>query len=62
VVKYGVNLDFAVGGLDKDEIKQLKGNGETMRHIKIETVKGIDEEKLIKLIKLVKEKAICKDC
>ncbi len=62
VVKYGVNLGFAVGGLDKDEIKQFEGNGKTMRHIKIEKVNDIDEDKIIRLIKLVHKKAICKPC
>ncbi len=62
VVKYGVNLGFAVGGLDKEEIKQFKGSGKTMRHIKIETLSDIDESKLIGLIKLVYDKAVCKPC
>lgn len=45
VVKYGVDLGFAVNGLDKDEIKQFEGNGKTMRHIKIEKLDDIDEKK-----------------
>ena len=62
VVKYGVNLGFAVNGLDKDEIKQFEGNGKTMRHIKIEKLEDINENKLTGLIKLVKKKAVCKSC
>lgn len=62
IVKYGVNLGFAVGGLDKEEIKQFEGNGKTMRHIKIEKLSDIDETKISKLIKMVREKAVCKPC
>ncbi len=62
VVKYGVNLGFAVNGLDKDEIKQFEGNGKTMRHIKVEKLDDIDEKKLVGLIKLVHKKVVCKPC
>jgi hypothetical protein len=62
VVKYGVNLGFAVGGLNKEEIKQFEGNGKTMRHIKIETLSDLDEPRLTRLIKLVHDKAVCKPC
>jgi len=62
VVKYGVNLGFAVGGLSKEEIGQFEGSGKTMRHIKIEKIEDIDEKKLVDLIKLVKKKVICKPC
>ena len=59
VVKYGVNLGFAVGGLNKEEIGQFEGSGKTMRHIKIEKLEDIDEKKIIGLINLVHEKAVC---
>lgn len=62
VVKYGVNLGFAVGGLNKEEIGQFEGSGKTMRHIKIISPLDIDEQKLAKLIKMVHEKVICKPC
>jgi hypothetical protein len=62
VVKYGVNLGFAVGGLDKEEIKQFEGNGKTMRHIKIKTLSDINKSKLTRLIKMVHDKAVCKPC
>ncbi len=62
VVKYGVNLGFAVGGLTKGEIDQFEGNGKTMRHIKIKTLSDIDGRKLGKLIEMVHEKVICKPC
>lgn len=62
VVKYGVNLGFAVGGLNKEKIEEFEGNGKTMRHIKIETLSDIDEPRLTRLIKLVQDKAVCKPC
>lgn len=61
-VKYGVNLGFAVNGLTGEEIKQFKGNGKTMRHIKIKTLSEIDEQQLTGLIKLVHNKVVCKPC
>lgn len=62
VVKYGVNFGFAIDGLCKKDIGKFEGNGKTMRHVKIETCKDIDEKKLIELIELVKKKASCKGC
>lgn len=56
VVKYGVNLGFAINGLTKEEIGLFEGGGKTMRHIKIKNIKDIDEKRLVKLIKLVKIK------
>jgi hypothetical protein len=49
VVTYGVNLGFAVNGLNNEEAKQFEGNGRTMRHIKIKTLTDIDESKLTRL-------------
>lgn len=57
-----VNLGFAIEGLSKEEINMFEGNGKTMRHIKIKTLKDIDEKKIIKLLKLVDKKATCKSC
>jgi len=62
VVRYGVNFGFAISGLGKKEVSLFEGSGQTMRHIKIEELKDIDEKKMIKLIKLVYEKAACKPC
>jgi hypothetical protein len=59
VVRYGVNLGFAIKGLNKEEVGQFEGGGKTMRHIKIKSLKDIDEKKLVGLIKLVKKKASC---
>jgi len=62
VVRYGVNLGFAIGGLTKEEIGLFEGSGKTMRHIKINSVKEIDEKKLVKLIEMVYQKAVCRTC
>jgi len=38
------------------------GSGKTMRHIKIPSLENIDEKSLVKLIRMVDKKAICKPC
>ena len=55
-MKTRVHIGFAITGLDSDEIKQFEGSGKTMHHIKIHNLDEFDEEKLIKLIKLVHKK------
>ncbi len=55
-LKTHVNLGFSMKNLSKDEIKLLEGTGKTMRHIKIKSTYDIDEEKIKKLLTLVKEK------
>lgn len=62
VVKYGVNLGFAVNGLTFEELKKFSGKGKTMRHIKIEKIEEINEKQLIQFIKLVKQKVVCTSC
>lgn len=62
VVRYGVNFGFAINGLSKEEIGPFEGDGKTMRHIKVKSLKDIDEKKLVELIKLVKTKAVCEGC
>ena len=61
-MKNRVHVGFAITGLSKDEISLFEGSGKTMRHIKIPTLESIDKEMLVKLIKMVDEKAICKSC
>lgn len=61
-LKDHVNIGFAVTGLSKDEIKLFSGSGKTMKHIEVLNPAGIDEKKLIKLIKLVNKKAVCAGC
>ena len=61
-MKSRVHVGFAINGLDKEEIDLFEGSGKTMRHIKIHSLEDVDEKKLVKLIKLVDKKAICKQC
>jgi hypothetical protein len=57
-----VHVGFAITGLSEDEIGLFEGSGKTMRHITIPTLEGIDENRLVKLIKMVDKKAVCKPC
>lgn len=61
-LKNHVNLGFSISGLNDKEVTLFEGNGKTMRHIKIRSIHDVDEEKLVKLIKLVNEKAVCVTC
>ena len=58
-MKNRVHVGFAIYGLSKEEIGLFEGSGKTMRHIKIHSFDDIDENKLVELIKLVDNKAIC---
>ena len=61
-IKNRVHVGFAINGLNEEEIGFFEGSGKTMRHIKIHSLDDIDEEKLVKLIKLVDKKSICNSC
>ncbi len=61
-MKDRVHVGFAVTGLSREDIALFEGSGKTMRHIKMHSVKDVDEKKLVKLIKIVDKKAICKPC
>jgi uncharacterized protein YdhG (YjbR/CyaY superfamily) len=61
-IKNRVHVGFAINGLSKEEIDLFEGSGKTMRHIKINSLSDIDENELVKLIKLVDKKAICNTC
>ena len=61
-MKNRVHVGFAITGLNKEQINLFEGSGKTMRHIKIPTLENIDEKMLVKLIKIVDKKAICKSC
>ncbi len=54
-LKTHVNLGFSIKGLTKEEISVFEGTGKTTKHIKINTIEDIDEMKIIKLLKMVKE-------
>ena len=55
-LKDHVNLGFSLKGLSKKDQELFEGSGKTMKHIKVYSLKEIDEDKIVKLIKLVKEK------
>lgn len=61
-LKDHVNIGFAVKGLSKKEQEFFEGKGKLMRHIKVATLKDIDEKKLARLVKIVDKKAICEGC
>ena len=54
-LKDHVNLGFSLKGLSKEEIELFEGGGRTMKHIKIRSLNEIDENKIVKLLKVVKE-------
>ena len=61
-IKNRVHIGFSINGLNKNEINLFEGSGKTMRHIKIYSLDDIEEEKLVKLIKLVDKKTFCNQC
>jgi uncharacterized protein YdhG (YjbR/CyaY superfamily) len=61
-MKNRVHVGFAVTGLSDEEVGVFEGNGKTMRHIKIPNIESIDGTNLVRLIKMVDKKAVCKPC
>ena len=55
--KNNVNVGFKIAGLSEEDLSQLEGTGKTMRHIKIYSKDEMDEEKIVKFIKLVSERS-----
>ena len=54
-LKDHVNFGFSLKGLSKEEQKLLEGSGKTMKHIKIRSLKEINEKEIVELLKLVWE-------
>ena len=54
-LKEQVNLGFSINGLTKEEIALFEGSGKTMRHIKVRTLKDVDEKRIVKLLKTAGE-------
>jgi hypothetical protein len=52
-LKDHVNLGFSKKGLSEEESSLFDGGGKTTVHLTINTLKDIDHERIIKLIKLV---------
>jgi len=59
-LKDSVNLGLSINGLSKKDVEKFKGQGSTMRHIKIRSLKDIDEMAITRLLKTVKKR--CKAC
>ena len=55
-LKDHVNLGFSLEGLSKEETGLFEGGGKMMKHIKISSLNEIDETKIVKLLKVVKDK------
>ena len=53
-LKDHVNIGFSLEGLSNEEIKLFEGNGKSMRHIKLFSLKDINKDKIVKLLKVVK--------
>jgi hypothetical protein len=56
-LKDHVNLGFTIKGLKKEDMALFDGSGKTMKHIRIDKLTDIDEKRIIKLLKLVDERA-----
>ena len=56
-LKNHVNLGFSLKGLSGEEIGLFEGGGKTMKHVKIRSLDELDEEKIVELLRVVKEKA-----
>jgi hypothetical protein len=55
-LKDHVNLGFSLKGLTKEDEKLFDGGGKTMKHIQVGTLAGIDEKRIVELLKLVAER------
>lgn len=55
-LKTHVNLGFSIRDLSKEEAALFEGAGKTMKHMEINSLKEIDEKKIVELLKLVKKR------
>jgi hypothetical protein len=56
-LKGHVNLGFTLRGLTKEDAKLFDGGGKTMKHIEVASIAGIDEKRIVALLKLVAARA-----
>jgi hypothetical protein len=56
-LKDHVNLGFSIKGLTKEDMALFDGGGKTMKHIEVDAVENIDEQRITELLKLVAERA-----
>ena len=55
-LKDHVNMGFSIEGLTKEELSLFDGGGKTTKHIAISSLEGLDENRIIELLKLVYER------
>jgi hypothetical protein len=55
-LKDHVNLGFSTEGLTREDIALFDGGGKTTKHIQISKLEDIDENRIVKLLKLVGKK------
>ena len=55
-LKDHVNLGFSMANLSKEEEQLFDGSGRTMKVLSITSLDDIDEQKILRLLKLVWEK------
>jgi len=56
-LKDHVNMGFTLKGLTAEDEKLFDGGGKTMKHIEITSLAGIDENRIVTLLKLVYNRA-----
>lgn len=54
-LKDSVNLGFSMKGMSDKDLAFLDGGGKTMKHKKYSSLKEVDKDSVIKLLKLVKD-------
>ena len=56
-LKDHVNLGFSIQGLTKEDIALFDGGGKTTKHVQVDSINSIDEDRIEKILKLVDLKA-----
>jgi len=54
-LKDHINVGFSLKGLSKEETALLEGSGKTMKHIKVDSLEGIDKSKIVRFLEMVSE-------
>jgi hypothetical protein len=56
-LKDHVNLGFSIKGLTREDIALFDGGGKTTKHIEVDKFSDMDENRIVKLLKLVEKSA-----
>ena len=56
-LKDHVNLGFSTKGLTNEDMALFDGGGKTMKHIEVDKLANIDENRIIELLQLVDKRA-----